>query len=300
MDCGRSAEEHLDRPEAPRPGQARRFHLSLPPLRISRKLRLAPGSPGIHGHAVATLPQGRRNQPPLGMGARFHSCKQSISLPLQSATHMENVRAAIEGNIMRKSIWLLSAGIFAISAPAFAQDTTQGSTSTAAEGPTEAAAVDPADAEDAPQQDDAIIVTATRRNEALSDVPLAVSAVTGETLQNTGAVDIRGLNQVSPSLLVSSTSSEAGASVARSAASARSATMPASKVRSRCSSTAFIAPAPVGADRARPGRSHRGPARAAGHLVRPQRFGRPDSRHHRQAALHAARSTARRRSAITT
>ncbi len=116
---------------------------------------------------------------------------------------------------MRKSIWLVSAGLFAISAPAFAQDTTEGSTSTAQEGPTEAAAVEPADAEDAPRQDDAIIVTATRRNEALSDVPLAVSAVTGETLQNTGAVDIRGLNQVSPSLLVSSTSSEAGASVAR-------------------------------------------------------------------------------------
>ena len=42
---------------------------------------------------------------------------------------------------MRKSIWLLSAGFVAISAPAFAQET-QGSTSTAAEGPTEAAAVD--------------------------------------------------------------------------------------------------------------------------------------------------------------
>jgi len=115
---------------------------------------------------------------------------------------------------MRKSIWLLSAGLAAISAPAFAQEA-QGSTSTAAEGPTEAAAVAPADAEDAPRDQDAIIVTATRRNEALSDVPLAVSAVTGETMQNSGAVDIRGLNQVSPSLLVSSTSSEAGAGVAR-------------------------------------------------------------------------------------
>ena len=60
-----------------------------------------------------------------------------------------------------------------------------------------------------------IVVTATRRNEALSDVPLAVSAVTAETLQNTGASDIRQLNQVSPSLLVSSTSSESGGGVAR-------------------------------------------------------------------------------------
>ena len=116
---------------------------------------------------------------------------------------------------MRKSIWLLSAGMFAISAPAFAQDPAPGSTSTAAEGPTEAAAVEPADAEDSQQTDDTIIVTATRRNEALSDVPLAVSAVTGDTMENSGAVDIRGLNQVSPSLLVSSTSSEAGAGTAR-------------------------------------------------------------------------------------
>ena len=52
-----------------------------------------------------------------------------------------------------------------------------------------------------------IIVTATRRSEALSDVPLAVSAVTAQALQNSGASDIRALNQLSPSLLVSSTSS---------------------------------------------------------------------------------------------
>ena len=60
-----------------------------------------------------------------------------------------------------------------------------------------------------------IIVTATRRSEALSDIPLAVSAVTAATLQNSGASDIRALNQLSPSLLVSSTSSEAAAGGAR-------------------------------------------------------------------------------------
>jgi outer membrane receptor protein involved in Fe transport len=115
---------------------------------------------------------------------------------------------------MRKSIWLVSAGLAVIATPSFAQETTQESSSTTAEGPTEAAAVDQPSA-DTPAEQDSIIVTATRRNEALSDVPLAVSAVTANTMQNTGAVDIRGLNQVSPSLLVSSTSSEAGASVAR-------------------------------------------------------------------------------------
>ena len=71
----------------------------------------------------------------------------------------------------------------------------------------------PAFAQDAPQADDAadqneIIVTATRRSEALSNVPIAVSAVTGETLAKTGASDVRQLNQVAPSLLVSGATSE--------------------------------------------------------------------------------------------
>ncbi|WP_426266065.1 TonB-dependent receptor [Sphingomonas sp. LHG3443-2] len=123
---------------------------------------------------------------------------------------------------MRKSIWLLSAGLFAISTPAFAQqaDTDKGGAQPT-QGATEGAAVDnndvqPQTAEQVNTADVGdIVVTATRRNEALSDVPLAVSAITAQTLENSGIADIRQLNQVSPSLLVSSTSSEAGASVAR-------------------------------------------------------------------------------------
>ena len=53
-----------------------------------------------------------------------------------------------------------------------------------------------------------IIVTATRRAETLSSVPIAISAVSGATLQNTGASDVRALNQVAPSLLVSGATSE--------------------------------------------------------------------------------------------
>ena len=53
-----------------------------------------------------------------------------------------------------------------------------------------------------------IVVTATRRAQALSDVPIAVSAVTAESLQNSGASDIRQLNQLAPSLLVSSATNE--------------------------------------------------------------------------------------------
>jgi iron complex outermembrane receptor protein len=82
-----------------------------------------------------------------------------------------------------------------------------------AQGASGATAPQPASAND--QNSDDIIVTATRRSEALSDIPLAVSAVTAQSLQNSGASDLRQLNQLSPSLLVSSTSSEAGAGGAR-------------------------------------------------------------------------------------
>lgn len=60
-----------------------------------------------------------------------------------------------------------------------------------------------------------IIVTASDRGQRAIDAPIAVSIVSGETLRNSGAVDIRGLGQLSPSLLVSSSSNEAGGGGAR-------------------------------------------------------------------------------------
>jgi outer membrane receptor protein involved in Fe transport len=71
----------------------------------------------------------------------------------------------------------------------------------------------PAWAQDAQAEDDAsadepIIVTATRREQLLSDVPLAVSAIGGEALQNSGVTDLRALNQLAPSLIVSGATSE--------------------------------------------------------------------------------------------
>jgi outer membrane receptor protein involved in Fe transport len=119
---------------------------------------------------------------------------------------------------MGKSVWLLSAALVTIATPAFGQNTSQSNTDTdkgtaqPTPGATEGAAVQDQARE---QQPGDIVITATRRNEALSDVPMAVSAVTAQTLEYTGASDIRQLNQVAPSLLVSSTSSEAGAGVAR-------------------------------------------------------------------------------------
>ncbi|MFM5953023.1 MAG: TonB-dependent receptor [Novosphingobium sp.] len=66
--------------------------------------------------------------------------------------------------------------------------------------------------EEAPVSDADIVVMAQGRAQALADVPVAISAVNAETLQNSGANEIRQLNQVAPSLIVSSTGSEANGS----------------------------------------------------------------------------------------
>ena len=102
---------------------------------------------------------------------------------------------------MSKSFWLLSAGLTALATPAYAQDTTA-----AAPAGTAAAA----QTTDSGQPD--IVITAQGRRQLLQDVPLAVQAVGGDALQNTGATDIRQLNQLAPSLLVSSTGTEANGS----------------------------------------------------------------------------------------
>jgi outer membrane receptor protein involved in Fe transport len=53
-----------------------------------------------------------------------------------------------------------------------------------------------------------IIVTATRRAEGLSKIPIAVTAVSMDQLRNSGGNDIRQVAQLAPSLLVSSATNE--------------------------------------------------------------------------------------------
>ena len=71
---------------------------------------------------------------------------------------------------------------------------------------------DAADQVDETVDDNVIVVTAQGRAQALSDVPIAVSAIGAEQLQQSGTSDIRELNQLAPSLLVSSTGNEANGS----------------------------------------------------------------------------------------
>ena len=62
---------------------------------------------------------------------------------------------------------------------------------------------------------DEIVVTSTGRSETIQSVPIAVTAVTAETVQNAGITDVRTLTQVAPSYRVATgQSNSAGTSIA--------------------------------------------------------------------------------------
>ncbi|TGX55917.1 TonB-dependent receptor [Sphingomonas gei] len=89
--------------------------------------------------------------------------------------------------------------IMALAAPAYAQDVPDTTSETA-------------DQQGSGYDSNEVVITAQGRAQVLADVPLAVTAISAETLRQSGANDIRQLNQVAPSLLVSSTGSEANGS----------------------------------------------------------------------------------------
>ncbi|MEA3080360.1 MAG: iron complex outerrane recepter protein [Sphingomonadales bacterium] len=113
--------------------------------------------------------------------------------------------------MIRKSAWLLSAALVAVPNAAFAQNNDTATKATTP-SPTEQAAVAPQAQAAADAQGDQIIITAQGRRQILQDVPIAVTAVGGGEMKNSGASDIRQLNQLVPTLLVSSTGSEANGS----------------------------------------------------------------------------------------
>lgn len=63
--------------------------------------------------------------------------------------------------------------------------------------------------QDGPQTIDDIIVTAQKREQNLQDVPIVVTSLSGETLQDAGVRDIKDLQILTPGMTVTSTSSEA-------------------------------------------------------------------------------------------
>lgn len=60
-----------------------------------------------------------------------------------------------------------------------------------------------------------IIVTATKREQDIQDVPIAVTALNADQLQNAGIVDIRALQTLSPSINLNSTQTESGGTTMR-------------------------------------------------------------------------------------
>ena len=70
-------------------------------------------------------------------------------------------------------------------------------------------------ADDAADEDTEIIVTATLRSENLQDVPIAVTAFTGESLEKAGVASIKNFEQVSASFNINSTQTESGGTTLR-------------------------------------------------------------------------------------
>jgi iron complex outermembrane receptor protein len=95
------------------------------------------------------------------------------------------------------------AALAALPAPLFAQ-TEEASTAGASEEDAAAAANQALDesATAGPVEDGEIIVTARRRAENLQDVPIAVTAYSGETLERTGAIDITDLSDTTPNVTI--------------------------------------------------------------------------------------------------
>lgn len=100
----------------------------------------------------------------------------------------------------RRHIWMAGAAAAALAtSPALAQDaTTRGVSAPSADAQADARTAQPTETEEVAPGD--IIVTAQKRSERLQDVPVAVSVVGGDLLQEQGKTSIEGAQYLVPSL----------------------------------------------------------------------------------------------------
>ncbi|MGP1282510.1 MAG: TonB-dependent receptor [Parasphingopyxis sp.] len=106
---------------------------------------------------------------------------------------------------MNKSILLASAAAILGVAPAQAQ------TQPAPEAPGQADSATESAADDANFDPNIILVTATRRAEDVQSVPLSVSVISGDLVENAGVDDIRDFAQLAPSLVATTGQSSSNA-----------------------------------------------------------------------------------------
>ncbi|NUS99524.1 MAG: TonB-dependent receptor [Sphingomonas sp.] len=111
---------------------------------------------------------------------------------------------------MRLSALLLAGTALSLGSPAFAADAvaeTQGTPPAATEPQqpqTEQTAPPPQGAAPIAAQDQHIVVTARKRQETLKDVPVAATAITGETIERRGFTSVKQVAQLTPSLNINS------------------------------------------------------------------------------------------------
>ena len=108
------------------------------------------------------------------------------------------------------SISWLALGTATIAAPAFAQSTdgAPAPTTSSSQGVSDPAAAEASNAAPGEAISD-IVVTAQRRGENLQDVPLAITAVSGETLAQKNITDVTRLQELAPGLSVGRSGSDA-------------------------------------------------------------------------------------------
>ncbi len=104
--------------------------------------------------------------------------------------------------------------LVAAASPAAAQSGGGGSAASQTGAPSQSAASAASKESGTPQSVDEIVVTAQKRTQNLQDVPIVVTTVSRQLLQDTGVNDIKDLQVVTPGLLVTSTTSE-GTTTAR-------------------------------------------------------------------------------------
>lgn len=107
---------------------------------------------------------------------------------------------------MRLSNWMrASASLIAL---AVMTSAAQAQTPPAETPPVESPTNGPTPQEEEPSRVDEIVVTAQRREQRLQDVPIVVTAISEERLEDAGVRDIKDLQILTPGLVVTSTTSE--------------------------------------------------------------------------------------------
>ncbi len=236
---------------------------------------------------------------------RVRRLQPIATLVRQSPSVSSQQRCHSRGAVMMRSIFLRvllgTTAVLAVPAFAWAADAPNGAsndtTRVAAADTTQVAAnLSPLGGE---QTVETVVVTARRRAENSQDVPISLQAISGETLERKGTIDLQSLIAQTPGL------NSTGGNPRNFSVLIRGHRLCAHRRRRprqrdrRLYRRSLPGPSGTGAPRSCRCRQLRNIARPARHIVRAQRRGRRAEHHHQQAQLHAQRIFRGCRPAIT-